>query len=92
MQTTQPGVTGRKLGVTGRRWATNTELAAYFGISVMTIWNWQRDPNIGFPQPSRVGRRDFTDLDEIDGWMRRRVVIRNQAKANPENREAASAR
>ena len=38
----------------GRRWARNGALARYLGITTMTVWRWQRDADLGFPQPSRV--------------------------------------
>lgn len=56
------------------RWARNTALARYLNVSAMCIWRWQRDPSLGFPQASRINNIDYTDLNEVDGWMRSRIV------------------
>jgi predicted DNA-binding transcriptional regulator AlpA len=60
------------------RWVRNTELAKYLNVSSMTLWRWQRDPAMGFPQPSNKigeGRRaiSYTNLNDVDAWMRSRV-------------------
>jgi len=56
------------------RWARNTALAHYLGITVMGLWKWQHDPELAFPQPTVINRTCYTDLDEVDTWMRARVV------------------
>jgi predicted DNA-binding transcriptional regulator AlpA len=56
------------------RWARNIQLAAYLNVTTMTVWRWQRDPNLKFPQPSIINGNPFTELDAIDEWMKRRVV------------------
>jgi hypothetical protein len=45
-------------------------------VSAMCIWRWQRDPSLNFPQPTRINNIDYTDMNEIDAWMRARVVSR----------------
>jgi predicted DNA-binding transcriptional regulator AlpA len=60
----------------GTRYIRNGQLAEYLGVSAMTIWRWQRDPKLDFPQPSVVNGNCFTSLDEVDRWMRARVVSR----------------
>lgn len=58
------------------RWARNSHLARYLNVTPMTIWRWQRDPDLNFPKPSRVHNIDYTDLDEVDSWLRARAVAK----------------
>jgi predicted DNA-binding transcriptional regulator AlpA len=56
------------------RWIRNADLARYLGVSSMCLWRWVRDPELGFPQPTVIGRYSYTDLDQVNAWMRSRVV------------------
>jgi predicted DNA-binding transcriptional regulator AlpA len=59
-----------------QRWLRNSELAARLGVTVMTIWRWQKDAALKFPQPSLINGKPYTDIDEVNRWMRSRVVSR----------------
>jgi len=72
---------------TGPRWARNAELARYLGISEMSLWRWQRDPKLGFPQPTRINGISYTDREAIDEWMRCRVT---SLATSPATRKAVS--
>jgi predicted DNA-binding transcriptional regulator AlpA len=56
------------------KWLRNAALARYLGVSKMALWNWQHDPGMGFPQPTRINDISYTDMDEINKWMKERVV------------------
>jgi predicted DNA-binding transcriptional regulator AlpA len=60
----------------GPRWSRNSQLAEYLNVSDMTIWRWQRDRSLNFPQPSIINGLPYTSLDEIDSWMKARIVSR----------------
>jgi predicted DNA-binding transcriptional regulator AlpA len=68
--------------LTTPRWVRNAALARYLNVSAMCLWRWQRDPSLCFPQPSKIGATSYTDLNEIDRWMRDRVVAKMQRKAS----------
>jgi predicted DNA-binding transcriptional regulator AlpA len=55
------------------RWARNAALARYLNVSAMCIWRWQRDPKLGFPQPTRINGISYTDREAVDAWMRSRI-------------------
>jgi hypothetical protein len=55
-------------------WLRNSQLADYLNVSAMCIWRWQRDPAMGFPQPSVVNGLKYTDAKAIDEWMKSRVI------------------
>ena len=38
------------------RLARNSVLARYLNVSDITRWRWQRDSDLGFPQPSVINR------------------------------------
>jgi hypothetical protein len=44
----------------------------------MTRWRWQRDPDLGFPQPSVINGIKYTDLNLIDDWLVARRVDRTK--------------
>ena len=58
------------------RWVRNAALARYLNISAMCLWRWQRDESLGFPQPSKVGKTSYTDLNDVDAWMKKRIVAK----------------
>ena len=66
---------GRKSG-DQRRWARNKTLAEHLGTTTMTIWRWRRKPELDFPKPSVINGVEYNDLDEVDAWMKKKVVDR----------------
>ena len=54
------------------QWLTGTQVAAYFSVTVMTIWRWERDPDLEFPQPNLIHDRKYWSRDIIDAWMKQR--------------------
>jgi hypothetical protein len=36
------------------------DLAEYLNVTVMCIWRWQHDPELGFPQPTRINDISYT--------------------------------
>ena len=50
-----------------------------FGVSVMTLWRWERDESLGFPAPVRIGRTKFYIAEEVDAWEAALVAARERA-------------
>jgi predicted DNA-binding transcriptional regulator AlpA len=48
-------------------------LERFGGISVMTLWRWERDERLAFPKPTSINRRKYYDLAEIEAWERKRA-------------------
>ena len=46
-----------------------------YGVSQMSLWRWERDEKLNFPQPIRIGRRRYYKLADLE------VFERNRAKA-----------
>jgi predicted DNA-binding transcriptional regulator AlpA len=59
-----------------RGWLRNRELADFLGISTMTLWRWQKDEALNFPQPSAVHGARYTSVEAVEAWLKSRVVQR----------------
>jgi hypothetical protein len=57
----------------GKKYGTNKDLAAFFGVSEMTIWRWKRNPKLKTPPNAKVNGRPRNDLDAWDNWMQRQA-------------------
>lgn len=47
-----------------------TQVQIRYSISETTLWRWLRDPDLGFPRPSYIGRLRFFRLSELENWER----------------------
>ena len=61
-------------------WLSAPQLAAMLGVTTMTIWRWQRDEKLAFPQPSVIHERKYFNRDEINQWMRKTAVGKTAEK------------
>ncbi len=55
-----------------------------FGISSMSLWRWDHDPDLGFPPPIRIRRRKFRSrlaLEEFKTRMIRSAIARVESEA-----------
>ena len=52
-------------------WLSAARLSALLGVTGMTLWRWQRDPKISFPQPTVINTRKYWNRADINEWMRR---------------------
>lgn len=55
-------------------WLSGAKLAALLGITTMTVWRWERDDKLGFPQPTIINTRKYWNRTDINEWMRRSVT------------------
>jgi predicted DNA-binding transcriptional regulator AlpA len=39
-----------------------------YNISEMTLYRWERDEALNFPQPMRIKKRKFFRVEELDLW------------------------
>lgn len=60
---------------TQSEWIPASQLAVMLGnVSAMTIWRWERDPKLTFPPPTVINGRKYWNRDDVNEWMRRRVI------------------
>jgi predicted DNA-binding transcriptional regulator AlpA len=46
-------------------------VAKRYGVSPMTIWRWDHDPELNFPKPHRIKKRKYRRQSELVEWERR---------------------
>ncbi len=63
------------------RWLRNKELAAYAGVSAMTLWRWKTDPELNFPRAAFINNIEHNDLRKFDAWMRNRPTRQLQTES-----------
>jgi hypothetical protein len=60
-------------GNTGRKLPTRLVCERY-NVCDRTIARWERDPNLGFPQPVIINGRKYHDEDRLTDWDRANAV------------------
>nr|WP_090158660.1 AlpA family phage regulatory protein [Loktanella sp. DSM 29012] len=43
------------------------------GVSNMTIWRWLQDPDMNFPKPIKIGRRNYWREADMIVWLDQQV-------------------
>lgn len=56
---------------------TQRKLCQRYDVTRQTIYEWRKDPRVGFPQPVKISDRNRWRVDDIEQWERQRVVKRN---------------
>jgi len=54
---------------------TRPQVKARYQISEMTMWRWEKNPDLKFPQPMVVGRRKYFKEEDLTAWERDRVKV-----------------
>jgi predicted DNA-binding transcriptional regulator AlpA len=71
------------------RYVNSKQLREIIPASVMTLWRWQRDPEVAFPAPVKLGAdgRNYWWLPGVHTWMRdrekRRAPLRYEKRSKP---------
>jgi hypothetical protein len=47
------------------------KVAAEFGVTPMTLWRWDNDPALDFPQKITIRRRNFRSRKALDAFKAR---------------------
>ncbi|MCV2872593.1 hypothetical protein OEZ71_09805 [Defluviimonas sp. WL0050] len=47
---------------------TGPDVQARYRKSHVTIWRWQNDAKLGFPQPIQINRMNYWRLSELEAW------------------------
>lgn len=50
-----------------------------YNISDMTLWRWERDPKLAFPQPLRINGRRYWRRADIEAFELRQATKREAA-------------
>lgn len=49
-------------------WVSAADVRLRYNISDMTLYRWEKDDALNFPQPLRIKRRKFFRVEELDTW------------------------
>jgi hypothetical protein len=49
----------------------DSRVRAEFGISQMTLWRWDRDPDLHFPPPTYIRNRKFRSRRQLEAFKKR---------------------
>ncbi|ANL34090.1 MULTISPECIES: helix-turn-helix transcriptional regulator [Rhizobium] len=52
---------------------TGKQVATRYQITPVSLYRWERDERLGFPQPMIVNRRKLFKIDELVAWERSRA-------------------
>lgn len=62
-----------------KRYVPDPQVCRRYGISSMTLWRWDRNPDLNFPPPMRINRRKYRDAAALDEWDRQRALQHGEA-------------
>lgn len=51
-----------------KRYLPEKQVAARYGVHVVSLARWDKDPKLGFPPPIRIRGRKYRDQDELDAF------------------------
>ena len=57
-----------------QRWKRNTQLAASYGITPMSLKRWKKDPKLNTPPSSIINNIEWNDDWAWDRWMQERTL------------------
>jgi hypothetical protein len=50
-----------------------------YGVSGMTLWRWDHNPQLKFPAPIRINGRKYRRLSDLIAWERGQTLPREAA-------------
>lgn len=56
-----------------REYLTGKQVADRYQITPVSLYRWERDERLGFPQPMVVNRRKLFKVDDLVAWERERA-------------------
>ncbi|MFN4354893.1 hypothetical protein [Parvibaculum sp.] len=63
---------------------------ARYKITKMTLWRWENDPELGFPEAVRIRRRRYWMLADLQAFdVRQKMIADLHASAARQKREQA---
>jgi predicted DNA-binding transcriptional regulator AlpA len=52
----------------GKCWVKAPALARELGVTTRTLLRWLRDVPMGFPRPTKINGRNYSQRSEIEAW------------------------
>jgi len=60
--------------MSGKKLLPDPKVCERYDVTPMTIWRWDRDPDLNFPKPIRIRNRKYRDERELDDFDERRKL------------------
>jgi predicted DNA-binding transcriptional regulator AlpA len=67
----------------------DAQVCARYGVTVMTLWRWDRDASLSFPKPVYIRKRKYRDVSELDAFDAAQRSVEPPVITPPRPREAA---
>lgn len=64
-----------------RRLLPDPQVCKRYGVTPMTLWRWDQNPRLEFPDAIRINGRKYRDEAQLEVWERQRAAA--QAPATP---------
>ena len=65
-----------------KQYITRKKLLERFGgISAMTLWRWERDAKLGFPQAIDINGRKYYDLAQVEAFEQLQTIKKLKSEA-----------
>ncbi|MBX5148464.1 helix-turn-helix transcriptional regulator [Rhizobium lentis] len=58
------------------QYLTGKQVANRYQITAISLYRWERDERLGFPQPMVINRRKLFKVDDLVAWERERAKER----------------
>jgi hypothetical protein len=68
-----------------KQYVPDAKVCERYGITPMTLWRWDNDPELKFPKAIRVRGRKYRDAAALDAFD----AIERPAAARPQQRRVA---
>lgn len=66
----------KEKAMTSQKYLTGPQVLSRYQISEMTLFRWQKNKDLAFPQPLKINRRKFFLEDDLIAWERSRAAGR----------------
>jgi hypothetical protein len=76
-----------------KRFLTEKQVRLRYGVSAMTMWRWDHQPDLGFPPAIRINKRKYRDeaaLDAFDEALKRIALAELVAEGRVEVADASA--
>jgi predicted DNA-binding transcriptional regulator AlpA len=64
----------------GQEWGNDVQIGVICGVTTMTIYNWDHDPELDFPPAVYIKGKKLRNIPAVRAWMEKHTVRRLRRK------------